>query len=76
MKLNRCVNMFALVKSSSVFLSWIVALLLTNPQPQVAGPGVKPSMHGEELPFLDICSCYLLLWQCCYTSRVSDDGQA
>ena len=41
---------------------------------QGAGLRVKPSMHGKELPCLDIC-LYVLIWPGYYTSRVSDDEQ-
>ena len=36
---------------------------------------MKPSMHSEELLFLDVCVSYLPLWPGYYNSRVSDDGQ-
>ena len=32
-------------------------------------------MHGEQLPFLDICGFYVLIWPGYYTSGVSDDGK-
>ena len=35
---------------------------------------MKPSMHGEELPCLDICGFYLVSFGQ-IISRVSDDGQ-
>ena len=44
-------------------------------QPQGAGFGLKPSMHWEERPCLDICGLYLFLWPGYYKSRVSDDWQ-
>lgn len=40
---------------------------------RVLGSGMKPSMHCEELPCLDIDGIYLLFWPSYYTSRVSGD---
>uniref|UniRef100_A0A669D8A2 FAT atypical cadherin 3a n=1 Tax=Oreochromis niloticus TaxID=8128 RepID=A0A669D8A2_ORENI len=37
--------------------------------------GVKPSMHGQELSFLDVSGFYLLLWPAYYPSRVPDHRQ-
>uniref|UniRef100_A0AAX7SU53 Exocyst complex component n=1 Tax=Astatotilapia calliptera TaxID=8154 RepID=A0AAX7SU53_ASTCA len=39
-------------------------------QPQGAGLGVKPSMHGKELSCLYVSGFYLLLWPAYYPSRV------
>ena len=55
---------------------WIVALTITILcLPLSAGLLVKPSMNGEELPCLDICDFYLILWPGYYISKVSVDGQ-
>uniref|UniRef100_A0AAX7UZ72 Immunoglobulin V-set domain-containing protein n=1 Tax=Astatotilapia calliptera TaxID=8154 RepID=A0AAX7UZ72_ASTCA len=44
-------------------------------QPQGAGLGVKPSMHGKELSCLYVSGFYLLLWPAYYPSRVPDHRQ-
>ncbi|XP_039459917.1 ribonuclease inhibitor-like [Oreochromis aureus] len=36
--------------------------------------GLKPSMHGQELPCLDVSHFYSLLWPAYYPSSVSDHG--